>query len=197
MADCWSCGAERGDAALCGTCGAIQPVSERLDFFGLLGLSRGMAVDKEALDRAFRETSKKLHPDRFPRDEPQQRRLALAHTERVNQAYRTLKEPFSRAEYLLSLHGAEVAGETDRTEDVELLMSMLERQQSVESARDEDELAPLESEARARAATLLAVASDYFDRQEGSLEGVRAALGEHRYIRRLLEQIALRKEELF
>lgn len=196
MADCWSCGAERGESIFCGTCGLIQPVAPHLDYFAALGLERHMRLERAALDRAFREASKKVHPDRFPREEAAQRKLALAHTELVNQAYRTLKDPRSRGEYLLSLAGAEVAAETERTEDPAFLMEMLEKQEAVESARDADTVDGLKIEARARYEALLDRVARYFDEGEGSLEGARAALVELRFVRRMLDQIALVEQEL-
>lgn len=196
MADCWSCGAERGEAAFCTTCGRIQPLSGRLDDFSRLGLPRTMRLDRAVLDRAFREASKLVHPDRFPRERPEERRLALAHTEKVNEAYKRLKDPRIRAEYLLSLDGVDVAEETERTEDPAFLLAMLEKQEEVEAAPDEARIADLKAETRARYDHLLKLAERYFDDGEGDRDGVRAALSELRYLRRLLDQIALREEEL-
>lgn len=197
MAECWSCGAEFGIAPFCGTCGAIQPVSDKLDFFSALGLEPKMTLERASLDRAFREASKKVHPDRFPREEPALRRLALAHTERVNEAYRTLKEPQKRAEYLLRLEGSEVAGETDRTDDPSLLMEMLEKQEKVQFARDPEVVAEMKAETKARYDGLMAIVADYFDNRTGDLASTRATLGELRYHRRMLDQIAQKEEELF
>lgn len=153
-----------------------------------------MGLERSALDRAFRERSKQVHPDRFPKDAPE-RRLALAHTERVNQAYKALKDARLRAEHLLELSGAVVAGETERTEDPEFLMAMLEKQEAVEAA-DEDRLEELADEAKRRRGTLLGRAEAFFDQGQGDVDEVKRALVELRYVRRLLERIEARFEEL-
>lgn len=197
MADCWSCGAERGDATFCPTCSVIQPVSPKLDFFRALGLAPRMALERADLDRAFREASKKVHPDRFSREARQERKLALAHTEVVNQAYKALRDPRTRGEYLLELQGTQVASETDRTEDPEFLMAMLEKQEALENAADDATVAAFRAETEARHGALIGLLEAYFDRKEGSLDGARQALVELRYLRRMLEQIALKEEELF
>lgn len=196
MTDCSACGVADVDAPICPACDRLLPVAERTDHFAALGLERKMAIDGGAIDKAFRERSRRVHPDRFPREDPTARRLALAHTERVNQAYRCLKDPQRRAEHLFALSGVEVASETERTEDPEFLMRMLERQEAVEEAEDEDALAELEKEAKGRQRMLLARAEAWFDRGEGDAETVRRGLSELRYVRRLLERIKARFEEL-
>lgn len=197
MADCWSCGAERGDAVFCGSCGVIQPLSKKLDDFAALGLPKKMALERRRIDKAFREASKKVHPDVFSKDTPEQRKLALAHTEKVNEAYRRLKDPRTRAEYLLALEGEDVASETERTEDPEFLMTMLERQEAVQFETDPEQLAETKADTVARVDGLLMICGQYFDEGQGDQGGVRAALVELRYLRRMLDQIKLKEEELF
>ncbi|MEO1228525.1 MAG: Fe-S protein assembly co-chaperone HscB [Myxococcota bacterium] len=172
-------------------------MSPKLDYFRALGLSPSMALERASLDRAFRETSKRVHPDRFSREAPVQRKLALAHTELVNQAYKVLKDPRTRGEYLLMLSGQEVASETDRTEDPEFLMAMLEKQEALENASDDDTVAAFRAETEARYQHLIGTLEAWFDEGEGSLEAAKRALVELRYLRRMLEQIALKEEELF
>src|SRR5687768_14252205 len=127
--DCWSCGAERSDASFCTTCGKIQPVPQRKTYFDALGLPRRMGIDRSEIEKGFREISQKVHPDRYGRASPIERRLALEHTTWVNDAYRVLRDPRARAEYLLQLEGVTVGGEEERANDPELLMSMMELQE--------------------------------------------------------------------
>ena len=197
MGDCWSCGAERGRTPFCGSCGLIQSVSNELDYYNALGLSRRMGLERVDLDRAFREASKRVHPDGFSKEEPELRRLALRHTELVNRAYKTLRDPRTRGEYLLSLEGVDVASETERTDEPDFLMALLERQEAVQSASNESELEALRRQTQARYDELLGVAAKYFDDREGEQGAVRRALTELRYERRMLDQISRREEELF
>src|SRR5581483_12006679 len=69
------------------------------------------AVDLAALERRYKELTRVLHPDRFARADPRARRASLARSVQLNEAWRTLKDPVRRAEYLLSLQGIEVGGE--------------------------------------------------------------------------------------
>jgi molecular chaperone HscB len=108
---CWSCGAARDDLALfCRHCGKIQPASAG-DFFQVLGIGRAFQIDLEPLEREFHRLSRKLHPDRFARASEQEREWSLANSSLLNDAYRTLKDPLQRTEYLLKLEGAEIGEE--------------------------------------------------------------------------------------
>jgi molecular chaperone HscB len=112
---CWSCGASRAPSdALCPACGKVQPPPPPagvLDKFAVLGLPRAYEIDDRALDETFHALSRKLHPDRFARATPRERRFSLEQTTLLNDAYRTLRDPVKRAEHLLALRGVKVAGE--------------------------------------------------------------------------------------
>ena len=107
---CWSCGgAVAASDALCPACGKVQappPAGTQPDRFATLGFEP--SFDEPAgLDERFRALSRKLHPDRFARATPQERRHSLEQTTRLNEAYRTLKDPVRRAEHLLQLRGVQ------------------------------------------------------------------------------------------
>ncbi len=70
------------------------------DYFEIFGLGRKLQVDVAALEKAFYAKSRLLHPDRFPEK--------LEESSRLNDAYRTLKDPIARTEYLLKLEGVEL-----------------------------------------------------------------------------------------
>jgi len=112
---CWSCGVARAPTEpLCPACGKVQPPPPPrgvVDKFAVLGLPRAYELDERALDETFRALSRKLHPDRFARATPRERRFSLEQTTLLNDAYRTLREPVRRAEHLLALRGVKVAGE--------------------------------------------------------------------------------------
>ena len=114
-ATCWSCGAARAPSdALCAKCGKVQPPPPPrgvLDKFAVLGFPRAYDLDERALEESFRALSRKLHPDRFARATPRERRFSLEQTTILNDAYRRLRDPVKRAEHLLELRGVKVAGE--------------------------------------------------------------------------------------
>jgi molecular chaperone HscB len=74
-------------------------------------LERGFQIDLPALEQEFHRLSRKVHPDRFARAGENEREWSLADTALLNDAYRTLKEPLNRTEYLLKLEGAEIGEE--------------------------------------------------------------------------------------
>src|SRR5712664_451124 len=111
---CWSCGGEvAANDALCPSCAKVQPpapASAGLDKFALLGLEPSFD-EPQGLDDQFRALSRKLHPDRFARATPRERRFSLEQTTLLNDAYRTLRDPVKRADHPVALRGVNVAGE--------------------------------------------------------------------------------------
>lgn len=94
----------------CPHCSKIQPPPGG-DYFSVFGLEPRLNIDLAALEREFHRLSRKLHPDRFARAGENEREWSLSDTALLNDAYRTLKDPLRRTEYLLKLHGAEIGEE--------------------------------------------------------------------------------------
>ena len=108
---CWSCSVAHNDATLfCPHCSKIQPPPGS-DFFSVFGLTPRLNLDLPELEHEFHRLSRRLHPDRFARAGENEKQWSLADTALLNDAYRTLKEPIHRTEYLLKLHGAEIGEE--------------------------------------------------------------------------------------
>src|SRR5580693_984800 len=108
---CWSCSVAHNDSTLfCPHCTKIQPPPGG-DYFQVFGLDRKFQVDLPALETEFHRLSRKVHPDRFARAGENERQWSLADTALLNDAYRTLKDPLYRTEYLLKLEGAEIGEE--------------------------------------------------------------------------------------
>ncbi len=78
------------------------------DFFTFFTLPRKLALDTAALEKQFYTLSRKLHPDRFAAKAAAEQEAALAQSSRLNDAYRTLKDPILRTQYLLTLEGVEL-----------------------------------------------------------------------------------------
>lgn len=194
--DCWSCGAERDANRFCPTCGKIQPVSDRDSLFDALGLKAKMAQPRLAVESAFREVSKTVHPDLFGHASSVERKLALRATEQVNFAYRTLKDVRTRAEYLMKLRGVEIGAQDSRTKDPAFLMEMMELQEQVEDTQDDDALEDLQSQVQGRYDGLLGALTRFFDAETGTQDDAVHALDELRYLRRLLERLDDKLEEL-
>jgi len=108
---CWSCSVAHNESTLfCPHCSKIQPPTGG-DYFSVFGLEPRLDLDLPALEHEFHRLSRKLHPDRFARAADNEKEWSLADTALLNDAYRTLKDPIHRTEYLLKLHGAEIGEE--------------------------------------------------------------------------------------
>jgi molecular chaperone HscB len=70
-----------------------------------MGLPRRLALDPAELEQRFRTLSRQFHPDYFYNATPAERRASLERSSYLNDAYRTLKQPIARVEYLLQLEG--------------------------------------------------------------------------------------------
>lgn len=109
---CWSCGSALESGSLfCGACGKIQPPTTDTSYFAVFGLPKKLTIDIAALEKNFYKLSRKLHPDVFARASTQEQQWSLEQTSLLNDAYRTLKNPIARTEYLLKLEGIEIEQE--------------------------------------------------------------------------------------
>lgn len=100
---CWSCGDMRA-AHFCTSCGSLQPAVPA-DYFSFFGLPRKLNIDTPKLERDFYQFSRKLHPDVYSSATSKEQEWSLQKTSQLNDAYRTLKDPIARTEYLLKLEG--------------------------------------------------------------------------------------------
>ena len=107
MQACRECGAGAPlDAHFCPQCRKILPLGRRApDYFAFLGLRRTLNVGAADLEQRFRALSRQFHPDYFYNATPAERRASLERSSYLNDAYRTLKSPIARVEYLLGLEG--------------------------------------------------------------------------------------------
>jgi molecular chaperone HscB len=79
--------------------------AQTTDYFAVFGLPRKLELDAKALEREFYKLSRKLHPDVYARAPQQEQQWALEQSSRLNDAYRTLRDPIGRTRYLLELEG--------------------------------------------------------------------------------------------
>ncbi|HEY2468984.1 MAG TPA: Fe-S protein assembly co-chaperone HscB [Terracidiphilus sp.] len=108
---CWSCAVAHNESILfCPHCSKIQPPPGG-DYFSVFSLVPALDLDLGMLEHQFHKLSRKLHPDRFARAAENEKEWSLADTALLNDAYRTLRDPIRRTEYLLKLRGAEIGEE--------------------------------------------------------------------------------------
>jgi molecular chaperone HscB len=135
-ANCWSCSASTAGAHFCPACGKIQPVPRGADYFAFFGLPQKLTLDLEALEQRFHTLSWKLHPDHFVRASENERQLSLDLSSQLNDAYRTLRDPVARVEYLLSLSGMRKEGQKKQQAPPELLEEVFELNESLDELRE-------------------------------------------------------------
>jgi len=135
------------------------PATTMIDFarnyFDLFGLPVRYRYDPASLERAYRQLQSEVHPDRFAGAGDAQKRAALQSSARVNEAYRALRDPVERAQYVLKLHGIDALAETDTALPLDFLERQLERREAAEAAvaaRDVRALGALVAEIRGEAA---------------------------------------------
>src|SRR5438477_12881366 len=76
-----------------------------MDYFEVFGLPRLLGIDAASLEKTFHGLSRKYHPDYFSTASAAEKTQAVRMTALLNDAYRTLRHPIHRVEYLLSLYG--------------------------------------------------------------------------------------------
>ena len=115
-AACWLCGASLSvGKPFCDGCGKVQAPSDDADYFAVFALPRKLHIDLSALEKNFYRLSRKFHPDVYAQASPQEQQWSLDQTSLLNDAYRALKNPIARTEYLLGLEG--VVLEAGKSED--------------------------------------------------------------------------------
>jgi molecular chaperone HscB len=200
---CWSCQREAGAAPLCAACGALQPPDDKADLFAVLGLPARYAVDPAAAEAAYKDLSRQVHPDRYATADRRARRASLARTVQLNLAWRTIKDPVRRAEYLLTRAGIDIGGkqpahgsEERRTMEVgappAFLMEILELNDELAAAQragDAVKVAFMAQEMRDRAReTMKTIAAGLDTGVPADLQEAARLLVALRYYQRFIEQ---------
>jgi molecular chaperone HscB len=161
-----------------------------LDYFALFGLPPRYRFDPDQLDAAYHALQRSVHPDRYAAAGEAERRVALQSSARVNEAYRALKDPVGRAQYLLSLRGIDALAESNTALAMEFLQRELERREAVAAAQaagGAGELAAILVEVRADAARLETALADHLERQ--AWDAARDAVRELRFLTKVAGDI--------
>jgi len=106
------------DAHFCPQCTKILSLGRHGDYFAFLGVPRKLNLESAELERRFRELSRQFHPDYFYNATPAERHASLERSSYLNDAYRALKNPVTRVEYLLSVERMGVAGPQEASKAV-------------------------------------------------------------------------------
>ena len=191
-AKCIACNHEMRTAVVCDYCHALNPVSAPTDYFALLGVPRQYDLDADALRRRFLALNRHAHPDFHADDSPEVVELALNVSSAVNDAYRTLNDPVSRAEYLLGLLGGAASAE-DRSTPNGFLVEVADLQERIHDARAEGDTTTLQqmaAELNERYQAMLATLADLYGQFEAQVGCEAARQSELKRIRRHLNAIS-------
>ena len=112
---CWSCSAQI-ETHFCDACGKVQPPAP-VDYFRFFALPRKLNLNVKELEREFYKLSRHLHPDRYSNASEQERQWSLEKSARLNDAYRTLRDPIERTKYLLELEGVKLEEQSKSATD--------------------------------------------------------------------------------
>jgi len=170
---CWHCQSDIGGEYFCGQCVKVQPLSKDIDYFTCLGLPRKLNIDTVSLESKFYELSRAFHPDFYEGKSEMERAVSLANSAVLNQAYRTLKDPILRVEYLLRLE-AGAAKDIPGKAPADLFETILEIQEHLEefqAAKSQNDAA-----SAARAGGLLKTARKTLEAKRAALESRLAEL---------------------
>ena len=135
---CWHCQSEVSGEYFCERCVKVQPVSKEADYFTCLGFPRRLTIDPQKLEAKFYELSRAFHPDFYHNKSETEQAISLSNAATLNTAYRTLRDPIQRAEYLLAIEAGAVK-EIRTTPPADLFEEILELQETLEEYRASDQ----------------------------------------------------------
>jgi molecular chaperone HscB len=133
---CWSCHERTLGTHFCSSCGKMLQVPEKSDYFAMFEIPRKLWIEMSGLEKKFLQLSWKLHPDNYVNATPEEREISLKRSSELNDAYRTLREPVARVEYLLAIEGARVEGKSKQQVPPELLEEVFELNESLDELRE-------------------------------------------------------------
>jgi molecular chaperone HscB len=133
---CWNCHERTIGTHFCPGCGKLLQLPQGSDYFAMFELPRKLWIEMGALEKKFLQLSWKLHPDNFVGATEQEREISLQRSSELNDAYRTLRDPIARVEYLLAIEGTRKNGENKQQAPPELLEEVFELNESLDELRE-------------------------------------------------------------
>ena len=169
------------------------------DYYQLLGISKSLNLSLDVLQQRYYALSRELHPDRFMRRPEAEREGALEMSSALNDAYRTLKDPIQRAQYVLSQEGFDIGEQRSKDVPPELLEEVFELNMALEEMRGGDESArPQLEQAEKNFTNMLAEVDQQIQalfaqydasQSRDTLAQLRAALNRRKYIQNLVSEV--------
>ncbi len=178
----------------------MQAADLSSSFFALFDLPVSFDVDLKVLSARYREAQRAAHPDRFANASEAERRLSVQVAARINEAYKTLKDPLSRGRYLLELKGVDL-DDADTAFDGAFLMEQMELRERLgevkNSAEPELQLHNIAGDVAAHSKALVAQLAELLDEQgTESLQRAREVTRKLQFFHRLNEEVETLEDEL-
>jgi molecular chaperone HscB len=169
----------------------LPPFDPGHDHFARLGLERAHRMDRDAFEDAYRRRAAEVHPDRYVTEPASVQRLALEHSSALNEAYRVLRDPIRRAEYLVKLAGIDLDSSDPRSgapsPGQSFLIEMIERRERLSEHAEAGRLDEFRDSVADEREDALDGALDALERSD--VASAASALVELRYLSRLIEEI--------
>ncbi len=194
---CQSCGDSLISPLFCFSCNSLQNVSDDVNHFEVMGLPRCFEIDTEELESLYQRLTLEMHPDFFGAAPEEQKQLSEKYSVMLNAAYSTLREPATRAAYLLSLLARGKNLQIDKLPEG-FLHEMFIFQESLDEILESDDQSALLKMNEDLQKRHILIESDYatlFKKLETSpespeiLQQLQTQLNTERYLRRLLDRI--------
>ena len=196
-ASCQSCGDSLISPLFCFSCNSLQTISDDIDHFEVMGMPHCFEIDSEELENLYQRLTLEMHPDFFGAAPEEQKRLSEKSSVMLNAAYSTLREPASRAGYLLSLFAKGKNLQTDKLPEG-FLQDMFIFQESLDEileSGDQSALCKMNEDLQYRYNFIESNYASLFKKLESSpenteiLQQLQTQLNTERYLRRLLDRI--------
>lgn len=165
------------------------------DDFQLFGLPRRFALDPAQLDARWRALQSEVHPDRFASEGAASQRVAMQWAVRVNEAYRRLKDPLTRAAYLCELAGEAVGAGDNHAMPQPFLMQQMQWREALADAHDPAAIEALAREVADQARALEDEARLDLD-ERGDYAGAARRVRELMFLARFRSEVDRRLEAL-
>lgn len=173
------------------------------DLFSVLGLPPKLLIDLPTLNEQFRKLSLESHPDRDTSGSPEARAMAIKKSSRLNEAYRVLKDPWTRATYAVDLHSQSTTLDSPPESMLAELMEIQEATMELQETlmEDDDQKAQtLKNQLKSEQARLIkdrealdqrrdTLFSEIDSGNESAYSRLSSLLGERKYLNRILQTI--------
>ncbi len=191
---CEQCEAALQSRLFCFTCNTLQHPPHTLSYFEAVGLPASFALDLKELEAQFQRLVVELHPDFYAAAGRREQHQSELSSSLLNRAVEALRNPVSRAAYLLPQLATRPLDE--RSLPPGFLEEMFLLQESLDDLLEsgsEAEQTQTQQDLQARHAALLAELPQQFAAVEAqpdpeALQHIQTTLNAERYLRRLLER---------